>query len=73
MNMLRRRRLAIGAVLATAVLCAGGLARATAVFDGFVDSMREVCSQQPSTKAMGNIVRPRWSAETSCTPAMPAP
>jgi hypothetical protein len=49
MNMVRRRTLAVGAVLAAAVLFAGGLAQATAVFDGFVSSMREVCSQQPST------------------------
>lgn len=43
------RRVALGVTLAVGILGGAALAHATAVFEGFVNSMRTICSEQPST------------------------
>ena len=51
-NLLGRltgRPLVLGLTLTVGILGSAALAGATAVFDGFVDSMRTICSEQPAS------------------------
>ena len=46
---MQKRSLVLSAMLAAGVIGAATMAQAEAIFDGFVESVTEICNEQPST------------------------